>query len=287
MNDFYQEKAARAWTISDVNVLAPVRGWCRLVAVWLWMIGCYAAVRTASILLWFHRPLRRRACRKIARTWLMGMPPLLGLRIHIHGRRPEAPYFLVVNHISWVDFIVMNLLCDCRCVAMAEMQDMPILGAMVKALEAIFVYRVREDVPRVKNVILDSIRDRRNVLLAPEGTISPGRSVLQFHASFLQPAVDSRKPVHYASITFKTPDGCPPPSEMVLYGPDPHFPDVVSNPELWGPKRTFLDHFLRLVSLPYHEAHVRFGEDPMLHEDHRALANGLHAAVKKIFSPLD
>lgn len=290
MNDFYQEKTARSWTVSDAFVLSPLRGVLRLAGVWLWMILCYLAVRTATVLLFFSRPLRRRVCRKIARTWLMGMPPLLGLRIHIQGPRPKPPYFLVINHISWVDFIVMNLICDCRCVAMAEMKDMPVLGPLVTALEAIYVRRVREDVPRVKQVILQSIHQRRNILLAPEGTISPGRTVLRFHASLLQPAVESRKPIHYASITFRNPRGCPPPSDTVLYGPDPYYvpnDEEVNNLELWGPRRTFLHHAFRLVSLPYHEVHVRFGKDPITAERHIDLANDLHRAVKKIFTPLD
>jgi len=290
MNNFYQEKTARPWTISDAFALSPLRGVVRLSGMWLWMILCYVAVRAATVVFFFSRPLRRRICRKIARTWLMGMPPLLGLRIHVYGCRPKPPYLLVANHISWVDFIVMNLICDCRCVAMAEMKDMAILGPLVTALEAIYVRRVREDVPRVKQTILDSIHRGRNILLAPEGTISPGRTVLRFHASLLQPAIDSRKPVHYASITFRNPPACPPASETVLYGPDPYYiPDdeEVNNLELWGPQRTFLGHVFRLVSLPYHEAHVRFCEEPMTGEHRVELANSLQRAVKKIFTPLD
>jgi len=290
MNQFYQEKVERAWVFSEVSMLSSLRAYFRLVLVVIWVLSCYGAVRVATGALSFSRPLRRRVCRKISRMWLRGMPPLLGLRIRVHGLRPQSPFFLVVNHITWLDFIVMNLLCNGRCVAMAEMQQTPILGPLVKAMEAIFVYRMREDVPRVKNLILDSIRLRHNILLAPEGVISPGRTVRRFRASLLEPAVSSRKAVHYASITYRTPDGGPRPSDVVLYGPDPHFrpdDDEVNNPELWGPQQSFLRHFLRLVSLPYYEAHVRFGDEPMVGDDRIALANGLHRAVKKIFSPLE
>jgi len=290
MNQFYQEKVEKPWVLSEINILSPLRAYFRLVLVLIWVLSCYGAVRVATFALSFSRPLRRRVCRKISRLWLRGMPPLLGLRIRVHGLRPQSPFFLVVNHITWLDFIVMNLLCDGRCVAMAEMQQTPVLGPLVKAMEAIFVYRMREDVPRVKNLILDSIRQRHNILLAPEGVISPGRTVRRFRASLLEPAVSSRKAVHYASITYRTPDGWPRPSDVVLYGPDPHFrpdDDEVNNLELWGPQRSFLSHFLRLVSLPYYEAHVRFGDEPMVGEDRIALANGLHRAVNRIFSPLE
>jgi 1-acyl-sn-glycerol-3-phosphate acyltransferase len=290
MNEFYQEKVARPWVVSEVSIMAPFRAYFRLLTVVIWTLSCYGSVRVAGAVLSFLKPLRRRVCRKISRTWLRGMPPLLGLKIHVYGKQPASPFFLVVNHITWLDFIVMNLLCDCRCVAMAEMRDTPVLGPLVKGLDAIFVYRKREDVPRVKDAILESIRHQDNILLAPEGVISPGRTVRRFRASLLEPAVSSRKAVHYSSITYKTPEGCPRPSDVVLFGPDPHFrpdDDEVNNPELWGPQRTFLNHFLRLVSLPYYEAHVRFGDEPMVGNDRIALANGLHRAVNKIFSPLE
>jgi 1-acyl-sn-glycerol-3-phosphate acyltransferase len=290
MNQFYQEKVARPWVLSESSVLGSFRAYSRLLVVVLWVLSCYAAVRVAAVVLSFRRPLRRRVCRKISRMWLRGMPPLLGMKIRIHGMRPRSPFFLVVNHITWLDFIVMNMLCDCRCVAMAEMQGIPILGPLVKAMEAIFVYRTREDVPRVKSAILDSIRQQHNILLAPEGVISPGRTVRRFRASLLEPAVSSGKAVHYASITYRTPEGCPRPSDVVLFGPDPNFrpdDDEVNNLDLWGPQRSFLSHFLRLVSLPYYEVHVRFGDEPMVGQDRIALANGLHRAVNRIFSPLE
>jgi 1-acyl-sn-glycerol-3-phosphate acyltransferase len=290
MNQFYQEKVERPWVVSDVSVLATMRAYTRMLAALAWTVLCYGAVRAAAVLFYFVRPVRRRACRKISRLWLRGMPPLIGMKIHVRGARPPKPFFLVVNHITWLDFIVMNLLCDGRCVAMAEMKETPILGPLTEALEPIFVYRVREDVPRVKDAIFDSIQRQHSILLAPEGTISPGRTVRRFRASLLEPAVRSGKAVHYASITYKTPEGCPRPSDVVLFGPDPHFrpdDDEVNNPELWGPQRSFLGHFLRLTSLPYYEAHVRFGDEPMVGEDRIALANGLHRAVNRIFSPLE
>ncbi len=290
MNQFYQEKVERPWVLSEVSFLGTLRAYSRMFVAALWTLSCYAAVRLAAVVLSFYRPFRRRVCRKIARMWLRGMPPLIGMQIHVSGARPPSPFFLVVNHITWLDFIVMNMLCDSRCVAMSEMRDIPVLGALVVALEAIFVYRVREDVPRVKDAILDSIRQKHSILLAPEGTISPGRTVRRFRASLLEPAVSSGKAVHYASITYKTPEGCPRPSDVVLFGPDPNYrseDDEVNNLELWGPQRTFLNHFLRLTSLPYYEAHVRFGDEPMVGQDRIALANGLHRAVNRIFSPLE
>ena len=290
MNEFYQEKVERPWVLSEVSILGTLRAYSRLFVVLAWILSCYASVRVAMVVLSLYHPLRRRVCRKIARMWLSGMPPLMGMKIRVHGLRPASPFFLVVNHITWLDFIVMNLLCDCRCVAMAEMRDTPVLGPLVVALEAIFVYRTREDVPRVKTAILDSIQQQHNILLAPEGVISPGRTVRRFRASLLEPAVSIGKAVHYASITYKTPDGCPRPSDVVLFGPDPHFrpdDDEVNNKELWGPQRSFINHFLRLTSLPYYEAHVRFGDEPMVSDDRIALANGLHRAVNKIFSPLE
>jgi hypothetical protein len=128
-------------------------------------------------------------------------------------------------------------------------------------------------------------------MMAPEGNISPGREVRHFHARFLGPAVECGMPVHYASITYRTPDACPPAKERVLFGPDPHFPwpdGKIPEKEFegWGPQRSFLGHLILLLALPWYEIVVRFAPEPILGTDPVQLAKDLHDAVESIFTPV-
>jgi 1-acyl-sn-glycerol-3-phosphate acyltransferase len=261
----------------------------RLPALLIWVFLCYGMQCIIAPVSLINPALAKRLRRRVSRTWLKVMPPLLGLRIHVEGNTPAVPYFLVNNHITWIDFIAMNSLCRARCVAMAEMGTMPILSTLLAGLEPIYVQRTREDTARVLNVMTDALNRGESLQMAPEGTIGPGRSVRRFHAALLESAVRARRPIHYASITYRTPEGFAPASRRVLFGPDPYFKEQTSAEEmaLWGKQRTFLGHVVRLLALPWYEMHVRFAPEPVWAEDRITLANELHRKVQHIFTPLD
>ena len=132
----------------------------------------------------------------------------------------------------------------------------------------------------------------QSIMLAPESVISPGRSIQRFRAALLGSAAQDRFPVHYGAIHYHTPWGWPPPSQSVLFGPDPYYrtPEGEIPPaqlEMWGPPRPFLPHLLRLLSLPYHRLTLTLGKDPIIRDDRIVLANALHDAVSELFHPID
>jgi 1-acyl-sn-glycerol-3-phosphate acyltransferase len=220
------------------------------------------------------------------------MPALLGLRRTVYGSPPEAPYFLVNNHITWLDFVTMNSLCDGRAVIMEEMLSMPFLGPFFKGLDPILTRRVKEEVPRVIEEVTAAIKRGDSILMAPEGVITPGRKVRRFRPSLLEAPVQCATPVHYASITYRTPPGSPPASQRVLFGPDPHYPwpggkIPEAEYEGWGPRRTFVGHLVRLLALPWCEVVVRFAPEPITAPDCVSLAADLQRAVQDIFTPVD
>lgn len=284
-------QSVEAFPIIAAWGFAPLRIAFRLPMLVLWTLGCYGAL----LCLWpvglYSGERRRRWSKKVARTWLEVFPRTIGMRITAEGKPPAGQFFLVCNHISWVDFIAMNAQFDSRCVTMAEMGGMPFVGRIVSALNPIYVHRVRKDTSRVLGEITDALRAGESIHMAPEGVISPGREVRRFHAALLESAVVSRMPVHYASLTYRTPEGSPPPSMSVIFGPDPHYktpegriPD--SELEAWGPEKSFFVHLLGLLALPYHEIVVRFAARPIWAEDRFTLANNLQAAVQRIFTPV-
>ncbi len=292
MNHAYDSDRELRDVAPTTNVFAPFFALLRFLPALYWVLSCYAAVRFADVLS-FAFPSSGRALRyKISRMWIERMPSLLGLRITVRGMRPEHPYFLVNNHITWLDFLAMNSLCDARCVAMDELRTIPIVGTLVKGLNPIFVKRVRHCTPAVLAEMNKALDAGASIQMAPEGVISPGRAVKRFRAALLESAVRAGLPIHYASITYRTPPNCLPASRVVLFGPDPHYvpaPGEVSDEELeaWGPKRTFLGHVLTLLSQPWTEVMVCFAAQPIYHNDAKTLANDLQRAVQKIFTPVD
>jgi 1-acyl-sn-glycerol-3-phosphate acyltransferase len=220
------------------------------------------------------------------------MRAILGIRIKWIGQPPASPYFLVCNHLSWQEIFVVNCSCDVVCVLQAEDKKLPFVGTLITGIRPIFFRRAREHTPHGIARMVETIQERKNLVLAPEGVVGPGREVRRFHAGLLQAAVQTRCPVHYLSFTYRTPEGWPPPSRVALFGPDPFFrtPDgriPESELEAWGPERSFFLHLLGILALPWHEIIVRFAPEPISADDRIVLANRLHDAVQRIFTPLE
>ena len=108
------------------------------------------------------------------------------------------------------------------------------------------------------------------VTLTPEGTTTKGDDILPFNSSFLQFAAETDLPVSYASLSYRTPDGQPPASESVC----------------WWDDTPFLNHMLRMFSLPGFTATLNFGEQPVLSPDRKKLAGELRDKVRERFIPV-
>lgn len=297
MSDLYekpfQQELGQSWLGIRSDLLAPLRALSRFIHVVGWILFCYAALRVTMLTGILAPRFARENGKRIARAWLERMPVVLGMKVTRIGTPPASPFFLICNHITWTDFIAMNSQFDSRCVVMAELVAIPFVGYLIRALNPIPVKRVKMDTARVLSEMIQSIRDGYSIHMAPEGVISPGRDVRRFHAGLLDSAVQTGMPVHYASLTYRTPEGSPPPSEAVIYGPDQYVlgPDgkiLQSEIDLWGgPPKPFLFHLYGLLRLPYFEIVIRFARSPIRGTNRIALANDLHVAVKKIFTPVE
>jgi len=289
--DVSEEKSEYHWVFPGFPVWKPVRVALRLGGALAWTLCAFFLSLFVALIGIFSPTGASRWRHAISRRWISAMPALLGMRVTVHGHRPETPYFLVNNHITWFDFLAMNNLCDARAVIMAEMLTTPVLGTLVGGLNAIPTRRMAEDTPACISEMMATLRRGENLMMAPEGVISPGREVRRFRPRLFEAAVRLNFPVHYASITYRTPKGCPPAADRVLFGPDPHFPwpdGKIPEAEFegWGTQRNFLSHVVHALALPYSEIVVRFGSTPLSGANAVQLASDLQHAVTDIFTPV-
>jgi 1-acyl-sn-glycerol-3-phosphate acyltransferase len=286
------ESRTYTWVLAGFPLWGPLRTVLRMVCAVLWVAFCYVTLGIASLSWFVSRPAARRVQKRVARMWVLGMRAIIGIRLTEIGQPPPAPYFIVFNHLSWADFIAVETLLDASCVLQAEDETFPFVGTLMTCLNPFFIKRQKkEDTERVIPLMTEAIRNGRSVMMAPEGVVGPGREVRHFHAALFESAIATKMPVHYFSITYRTPEGCPPPSKVALFGPDPCFrtpegkiPD--SELEAWGPERSFVLHLFRLLALPWHEIVFRYAPDPVTGTERRQLAKDCQAAVQAIFTPV-
>jgi 1-acyl-sn-glycerol-3-phosphate acyltransferase len=150
---------------------------------------------------------RRR--RWLVKRWSRRLLRILKVNARVHGDlRTGGNVLLVANHISWLDFVVLNAYHPARFVAKSELATWPVVSRMIRGAGTLFIDREkRRDTHRVIQQMAQVLASGDVVAVFPEGTTTHGDDVLPFHSSLLQPIVAADGHVQPVAIRYRTPDG--------------------------------------------------------------------------------
>jgi 1-acyl-sn-glycerol-3-phosphate acyltransferase len=100
-----------------------------------------------------------------------------------------GPVLWAVNHVSWLDIFVLNIVRSTAFVAKKEIRHWPVIGWLAAGADTIFIERgFRHAVHRVGMAMKQRFERGQAVGLFPEGTTSEGFDVLAFYANLFEPA---------------------------------------------------------------------------------------------------
>ncbi len=205
------------------------------------------------------------------RWWGRQTGRLMGMKVNLEGQPPTGQFFLVANHVSYVDIILLAAYIDCAFVAKADLRGWPLLGWAFDNADTIFVDRGRKrDLLRAMQHVRSRLDRGLGVMIFPEGTSSKGDQVLRLKPSLLEIAAEAGKPVHYATLSYRTRQGAPPAHEAIC----------------WWDDTPFVTHLLRLLNLRSFDATLKFGTQPIAANDRKTLAEQLRSAMAEQFTPI-
>lgn len=244
--------------------------WRLLLLVKLTALG-YLAVVVGSLVT-LPSPRRRARWRHLCfRHWSRSLLAVMGARVDSRGTPPRPPFFLVTNHLSYIDVLILASRVDAVFIAKSEVDGWPIIGALCRSVGTLFVdRRLRRDLPRAIAAIDRTLAAGQGVVLFPEGTSTRGEEVGRFHPSLLEVAARARYPVAWASLGYATAEDDPPAELAVCWWGDMELPG-----HLWS-----------LLALPGFRATVAFGEGRIQDDDRKRLATRLQRAVARLFTPV-
>jgi 1-acyl-sn-glycerol-3-phosphate acyltransferase len=207
----------------------------------------------------------------IFNLWAKGFARIAKMKVEVVGSPPKAPFFLVCNHLSYVDIPALRYAVEGIFVAKGEIRGWFLAGRIVRDMGNIFINRQKNrDIPRAGQEIIEHLDAGEGVMIFPEGTSTKGENVLPFNSSFLEFAARTDLPVSYCSISYITPANEIPASEAVC----------------WWDETVFINHMLRLFSVKEFTAVINFGDAPVSNPNRKILAKELHEKVSEKFIPV-
>jgi 1-acyl-sn-glycerol-3-phosphate acyltransferase len=145
-------------------------------------------------------PVRRAAALRVfARAVLRA----LGIRHAASLRLPRGGALVVVNHVSWLDILVLVAHAPVRIMAKHEVRGWPVIGAMAATTGTVFIDRTRpRTLPATVAEVTTALRAGAAVAVFPEGTTWCGRSGGPFRPAMFQAAIDAGAPVVPVTLRF-------------------------------------------------------------------------------------
>lgn len=251
--------------------MGTLRVGCRIAGMAIFILTFYVVWMTGRLFAW--TPSARVRWRRFAfRTWARCVARMFGMRIKVQGEPPKPPFFLVTNHLTYMDGLTIASVVGGEFIAKSEVAHWPAIGFFARQVNAIFVDRSkRSDTVRVNGLIKEAMDRGDGVVMFAESTTSRGDTILPFKTALFAPAVDLELPVHYATIHYGAPPGLPPATAWIT----------------WWEDISFGAHFARMAKYPGFDAVLTFGAEPIAADDRKVLAESLYQACMQQFVPME
>ena len=204
------------------------------------------------------------------RSWARCALRIMNVHVEVRGTAPEPPFFMVSNHLSYLDIPLLHAQLSGHFLSKAEVSSWPIAGLMARLAGTLFVDRERRrDLTRVLPEVEQLLQSGGGIVIFPEGTSSAGTHVLPFKPALFEVPLRTGVGVSMASIRYQTHRSDPPPGEAVCW---------------WG-EMPFGSHFLKLLALKRVQAEVHFAPDRIQGEDRKQLSSRAYELVVQHFEP--
>ena len=126
----------------------------------------------------------------------------LNIRTRIIGNIPPEPAFLVANHLSWIDPMILTAISPARFVTSNQTKKDWFLGSVTKLAGCFFVernpFKLRKELSEMENK-----EDNCNIAFFPEATSGNAESVLPFKPAMFELALYQKKQVQPVVVNYQ------------------------------------------------------------------------------------
>ncbi len=119
--------------------------------------------------------------------WANSLCLAFGIRRQITGSINSGPLFVVANHVSFLDILLLGSVTKMSFVSKAEIAKWPLVGTIARLGDTVFHHRGSgNSLQAVIDAISAKTSESKRVAVFPEGRIFCGDKVHRFHARLFQ-----------------------------------------------------------------------------------------------------
>lgn len=141
----------------------------------------------------------------IIENWLHRSAEIIGIEFHVHGKATESPTFVVANHISWIDIIIISSVVPVSFLSKAEIRRWPIIGTLAAKAGTLFIHRgAKNGAEEAIKLMQKKLVAGHNVASFPEAKTTDGTQVHPFHARIFAAAIEANVLVQPIALCYPT-----------------------------------------------------------------------------------
>ena len=156
----------------------------------------------------------------IIQNWLHSSAEIIGIDIQVHGKLAPSPAFIVANHISWLDILIISSVLPVSFLSKIEIKSWPVIGTLAAKAGTLFIHRGSKN-GAVEAIELMKIKLKagHSVASFPEAKTTHGAKVHAFHPRLFAAAIETGTVVQPVALRYPHEDGSHP---HVPYLDDPN-----------------------------------------------------------------
>jgi len=142
---------------------------------------------------------------EIIENWLHRSAEIIGIDIQVHGSPAPPPTFVVANHISWLDILIISSVLPISFLSKDEIRDWPVIGTLAAKAGTLFIRRgSKNGAAEAIELVKTKLTAKHSVASFPEAKTTDGTSVHRFHARLFAAAIDTGTLIQPVALCYPT-----------------------------------------------------------------------------------
>ena len=151
------------------------------------------------------------AQHEIIKNWLHRSAEIIGIDIQVHGKPVNPPTFVVTNHISWLDILIISSVLPVSFLSKVEVRNWPVIGTLAAKAGTLFIHRgSKNGAAEAVELMQIKLQAGHSVASFPEAKTTNGTSVHVFHSRLFAAAIETGSLVQPAALRYPHTNGVNP-----------------------------------------------------------------------------